>query len=38
MLELLKGFHGKSILLPSSEKKRPSREFLELRLAEFDAA
>lgn len=38
MLELLKGFHGDQILLPSSPQKRPDRQLLEQRLIEFNAA
>jgi putative restriction endonuclease len=37
MLELLKGFHETTILLPSHPTRRPDRERLEARFAEFAA-
>jgi putative restriction endonuclease len=38
MLELLKGFHGRSIQIPHSAARRPDRERLALRFARFQEA
>lgn len=38
MLELLKGFHRRSILVPERRSHRPDRELLALRFERFEAA
>ena len=38
MLELLKGFHGKTILLPKREKDYPDKERLDRRYEQFKSA
>jgi putative restriction endonuclease len=38
MLELLKGAHGKTIVLPRSSRSRPDRELLAARFERFQAA
>ena len=38
MLELLKGFHRRPILLPERRSQRPSRELLALRFERFETA
>ena len=38
MLDLLKGFHGETILLPASRNQKPDRERLAQRFEQFERA